>query len=899
MSNAIDQQLQTAFSLHRAGNLDKAATIYCQIIDKDPNNFIALQCLGIIEASLGHFEQAKSLMARSVMINPPNIQFIENYAMILFQTGSYNSALQICQKGLQLDQGNISLLYVSAISKYKLRQLQESLIQFDKVLSLAPNHIAAINERGSVLAEMKKYDVALASFEKALKLQPQYAEAWLNRGNVLSKLKRHDHAFAAYDKALAFNPNLPNAWIGRGNSERVLKRYNEALTSYEKALALEPDLAGAWLGRGNVFYELKRYDNAFSSYEKALVLEPDLASAWLGRGNIERELKRYNDALASYEKALAFESDLAGAWLGRGNVFYELKRYDNAFSSYEKALVLEPDVASAWLGRGNIERELKRYDDAFASYEKALALEPDLAGAWVGRGNVFYELKHHDDAFASYEKALALEPDVAGAWLGRGNVFYELKRYDDAFVSYEKALALEPDLTGAEGTRLHCKMHLCDWSNFTTECEHLVSLVENNKTNVEPFSFTAISISREDQLKCAKLWISEKYGATAQPIWSGEKYNHDKIRVGYVSADFYQHATSHLMAGMFECHDKTQFEITAVSIGPDDTSELRNRLKNAFDYFIDGRLLSDAEIVHRIKQKEIDILIDLKGFTQDARTGIFARRPAPIQVNYLGFPGTMGANYIDYVIADRTLVPQSHQQDYSEKVVYLPNSYQVNDTKRAISEKVFSREEMGLTKDSFVFCCFNNGYKILPDVFECWMRILKRVDGSVLWLLKDSARAVGNLRKEAECRGVDPNRLIFASYMPLPDHLARHSCADLFLDTLPYNAHTTASDALWSGLPVLTQIGETFAGRVAASLLTAIGLPELITSTPQAYEDLAIELATNPEKLAAIKRKVADNRLTTPLFDTQVFTQHIERAYQAIYERYQTGLSPDHLYVTQ
>lgn len=382
-------------------------------------------------------------------------------------------------------------------------------------------------------------------------------------------------------------------------------------------------------------------------------------------------------------------------------------------------------------------------------------------------------------------------------------------------------------------------------------------------------------------------------------MWNGEVYSQDKIHVAYVSADFREHATSYLMAGMFECHDKTKFEITAISIGPDDASALRGRLRAAFDDFFDGSLLSDDEIARWIRQKEIDILIDLNGFTQNARTGIFTRRSAPIQVNYLGFPGTMGASYIDYLFADATLVPQSHQQDYSEKIVYLPNSYQVNDRKRAISERTLTREDMGLKDHSFVFCCFNNNFKIAPETFDHWSRVLKQVDGSVLWLLESNATAAGNLRKEARSRGLDPERLIFAPLVPLPDHLARHRCADLFLDTLPYNAHTTASDALWSGLPVLTQIGETFAGRVAASLLIAIGLPELITSTPQAYEELAIELATDPKKLAAIKCKLARNRLTTPLFDTHLFTRHIERAYEAIYARYKTGLPPDHIYVTQ
>ena len=326
---------------------------------------------------------------------------------------------------------------------------------------------------------------------------------------------------------------------------------------------------------------------------------------------------------------------------------------------------------------------------------------------------------------------------------------------------------------------------------------------------------------------------------------------------------------------------------------------MRQRLKVAFDKFIDVRNMSDRDVALLARSLEIDIGIDLNGFTEGERTDIFAMRAAPIQVSYLGYPGTMGADYIDYLIADPTLISASHQPHYTEKIVYLPNSYQPNDRKRRISDKVFTRAEAGLPQEGFVFCCFNNNYKITPDIFESWMRILGRVGGSVLWLFEDNEIAARNLKKEASVRDIDPERLVFARHMALPEHLARHRLADLFLDTLPYNAHTTASDALWAGLPVLTQIGETFAGRVAASLLNAVRLPELITTTRDAYEELAVELATDPAKLAGIKQKLSDNRLTTPLFDTELFAKHIEAAYMQMYERYQAGLPPDHIHVPQ
>jgi predicted O-linked N-acetylglucosamine transferase (SPINDLY family) len=381
------------------------------------------------------------------------------------------------------------------------------------------------------------------------------------------------------------------------------------------------------------------------------------------------------------------------------------------------------------------------------------------------------------------------------------------------------------------------------------------------------------------------------------PAWRGDRYNHDRIRIAYLSGDFREHAVAFLTAGMFECHDKSRFETTGISWGPDDSSEIRGRIRKSFERFVDVRTQGAAEIAELMRKLEIDIAVDLMGFTNGLRTNIFARRPTPIQVNYLGYLGTMGAQYIDYIIADRILIPKDQYEFFSEKVVCLPNTFQVNDQERHISNKVYMRAKAGLPEDGFVFCCFNNYYKIAPDVFDIWMRILKQVDGSVLWLVEGSPAMERNLRNEAAARAVDAERLVFAPVLPLPEHQARLPMADLFLDTLPYNAGTTASDALWAGLPVLTRMGDTMAGRMAASVLNAIGLPELIATTPDAYERIAIELAMRPEKIAAIKRKVVENRLSTPLFDTKLFTKHIEAAYIAMHERYQAGLPPTHLYI--
>jgi predicted O-linked N-acetylglucosamine transferase (SPINDLY family) len=440
-------------------------------------------------------------------------------------------------------------------------------------------------------------------------------------------------------------------------------------------------------------------------------------------------------------------------------------------------------------------------------------------------------------------------------------------------------------------------MKLCDWSALDTQTSELLAKIEGGLQATPPFAVLAITSAPALQRKAAEIVVNERHPASPVLPPIPKRARQKKVRIGYYSADYHNHPTAYLMAGLFERHDRGKFELVAFSFGPDREDEMRRRVSAAFDQFIDVRDKADKDVALLSRNMAVDIAVDLKGFTQGHRAGIFSYGAAPIQVNYLGYPGTMGAKYIDYLIADRTLIPEDFRQHCSERIVYLPDSYQVNDRQRAIADRVFLRDELGLPQQGFVFCCFNNNFKITPATFDGWMRILKQVDGSVLWLLEDNPTASRHLRKEAEARGVSAGRLVFAGRMPLADHLARHRAADLFVDTLPCNAHTTASDALWAGLPVLTCMGEAFASRVAASLLNAIDLPELVTTSQEQYEALAVELATNPERIGQIKQKLERNRLTTPLFDTQLFTTRIEDAYTQMYERYQSDLPPHHIYV--
>jgi protein O-GlcNAc transferase len=660
---------------------------------------------------------------------------------------------------------------------------------------------------------------------------------------------------------------------------------------YSEVLRQQPNHFDALHLLGVIAVQTRRTEWGIELITKAIGLNAQVAEAYSNLGIALKELKRLDEALGSYDKAIALKPDYPEAHSNRGNVLNDLKRAADALVSCDKAIGLKPDYAEAFSNRGNALRELKRLDEALASYDKALALKPDYAEAFNNRGVALQELKRFDEALASYEKALALKPDYADASYNRGIALQELKRLDEAVASYDRALVAKINHADAFSGAADCVIKLCDWDKWKRIATELDTHIAGKKSIISPFTLLGYSGDPGLQLQCARNFIENRVPLLPRLLWTGESWRHDKLRVAYLSADFRRSAMAHLIAELFERQDRSRFEIIGVSFGVDDKSEMRKRLVAAFDQFHDVRRKSDEEVAKLLHDLQIDIAIDLMGYTRDSRPGILAYRPAPIQATYLGFAGTMGAEFIDYIIADETVAPFEHQPFYTEKIVHLPDCYLVNDTGRKIPERTPTRQEAGLPQ-GFVFCCFNNNWKITPDVFSVWMQLLHAVQGSVLWLSGDNESAERNLRKEAQARGINPARLVFAGRLPLEDHLARHRLADLFLDTLPYNAHTTASDALWVGLPLLTREGTAFAGRVAASLLNAIGLPELVTHGIEDYEALALKLARDPALLAEIKAKLARNRNIYPLFDTERFRRYIEAAYLQMWEIWQRGEQP-------
>jgi predicted O-linked N-acetylglucosamine transferase (SPINDLY family) len=724
---------------------------------------------------------------------------------------------------------------------------------------------------------------------------PQAAELFKS-AQSLEQRGELEQAKAAYRAILE---SLPGHWdslnaialieLKAGDVEGAIRAYDEVLA--------HKDHAEGYYKRANAKNRLGRWESALLDYDRAIAINPGYANAYCNRGTVLERLHRWGEALDSYDRAIALDPGDCLAYYNRGSVLKELDRLDEALVNYDRAIALKDDYAEAYINRGYVLQELERHEAAVASFDRSIEIKALYAEAFRGRGTSLLILRRFEAAISSFNKAIELNATCAEAYHGRGQAEFALRQFEAAISSYDRAIALKPEFNFISGARLHAKAHICDWNDRVTDIQRIIEGLRALNAVCEPFAALSLLDSPELHRLAAQVWVREECPPSDALGAIPSRLRSTRLRIGYFSPDFRTHPVSMLIAELFEIHDRSRFEITAFAFGPEANDALRIRLERAFDSFIDVRTQSNVEVALLTRNLGIDIAVDLAGFTEHTRPNIFALRAAPIQVNFLGYPGTTGAEYMDYIVADEIVIPAGSRDRYSEKIVYLPNSYQVNDSTRRIPDQAFSRAELQLPESGFVFCCFNNNFKIRADTFESWMRILTQVEKSVLWLLEDNPVAPVNLREEAAGRGIDPNRLVFATRMPPPQHLARQRAADLFLDTAPYNAHTTASDALRAGLPVVTLIGESFAGRVAASLLCALKLPELITSTREEYEALAVRLATDPELLGRIRRKIEENRGTAPLFDTPLFARHLETAYLNIFDRYQSGLPPDHIFV--
>ncbi len=774
-------------------------------------------------------------------------------------------------------------------------QLASALAAYDRVIAISPGNARAFCGRGDVLADLGRLDMAVASYDMAIALNPGLADAHDFRGIALAQLGRGDQALASFERAVRIDPRNVNAIGNRANMLLAFGHREEALRGFEQAIAVRPDFAVAHINRGTVLADLGRLEEALESFDHAIALEPDDETPHLRRAVTLAALGRRGEAIESYGRVVELNPANSLAHSRLAELLVAEGRSLDSMTYFGRAFYIDPDLRESRLRQTLPLEVLKRREQVLEIHRQAVERNPNDAAALHGLGMALGDLGRSAEALKAFRHSLSIDPDNGPAHLMCCAVLSYLGELEDAAESYDRAVALDPRLDTLPGVRLLWAQQMCDWEGLEERIAKITRQIEAGGAPIVPFNLLRISDSPALQLQCVEgYWAAKLPGQPTSPI-AGPYPRRDRIRIGYFSADFHLHATTQLLTEALEAHDKAAFEIFAFSFGQVVQDAWRKRVAAAVDHFVDVSAVSDLDVVRMARQWEIDIAVDLKGFTQSARTKIFAERAAPIQVNFLGYPGTMGACF-DYIVADETVITRTSRPFYAEKVAFLPGSYQPNCRVREISGRPIRRSDFALPEDGAVYCCFNQSFKIMPEVFDAWTRILENVEGSVLWLWTTHKRAAENLRQRVAARGLDPERIAFATTLPPPEHLNRLRLADVFLDTLPYNAHTTASDALRMGTPVVTCAGASFAARVAASLLTAAGVPELITTNLEDYAALAIDLGRDPGRLAALKQKLRKNVETSSLFDGVDFARKLERAYQAMYERHQSGLPPADLH---
>jgi predicted O-linked N-acetylglucosamine transferase (SPINDLY family) len=778
------------------------------------------------------------------------------------QAGNLGEAEKLYQAALQHSAGNIEVLYRLSVLNAQRGRLDAALQLAERALS-GNTGIAQLHfHRAELLAALRRSEAAVDAYRKALDLNPNHLEALNNLADTLIAMERIDEAEPLLEKALAVNAAYVPALNNRANLRKLKGRSAEALRDFDRAVALSDGDPSVLFNRSGVLLSMRRHAQAEADCRRILARAPQHIGALF---------------------------NLCKAQSGQG-------RLQDALATSDTLIGLQPGNPMAWCDRGSLLAALQRHQEAWACFDKALKIEPNLSDAWFASGMLYSALLQHDAALKCFRRVYALKPNDAGASCRLGETLRRMGRVDEALAAFQDTLRIDPEHPFVRGQVAWLKLHRCNWHDVDSDLAAVVRAVREGRPSALALDAVALSDSAEVQLRSARAHVAQAHPPPRTSLWNGERYRNPRVKVAYLSADFRDHPVSYLIAGLLEQHDRSRFEVFGFSLEDQGDSALGARVAAAMEQFAVVKGKSDEEIARLLRGQQIDIAVDLMGHTAQARTGAFALRPCPVQVNYLGYPGTLGTDFHDYIVADAYVIPRGMEHLYSEKVVRLPHTFQCNDSKRGVVTNVPGRAQAGLPEEGTVYCCFNASAKFTPTVFDLWMRILREVPRSLLWLPAAHPVLQANLRKETQARGIDVQRLVFAPHVKgYADHIARLSLADVFLDTLPYNAHTTASDALWAGVPVVTRPGEALAARVAGSLLHAIGMPELITATPEEYVALAVRLGSEAQFLAATKAKLAANRATQPLFDTDRFRRHIEAAYVAMWERVQRGEPPDHL----
>jgi len=881
MAKGLDSQFAKARVAEGRGDFPAAAGIYREIIARYPANMRAHKAL-------------MALRQRIADQVGPEVRAEFDAIFAIYNAGRLAETIARAEALLAAGQsGQAAIHNLVGAALLGLARPAEAEAAFRRAIALEPQIPDGYNNLGNALKDQGRLDEARLAYATAIQLRQDYAEAWNNLGTVLQKLGSIDEALAAYGTALSLRPDLTDAINNRATALEALGRHAEAEAGFREALVLAPDYAQLHSNLGEALLQQGRTVEAAEAFRRSVELKPDYADGWNNLGVALRRLGDAQGALDAYERAIALAPETATLRLNRGNILLDHGKDAEAAAEFAASIEKNPNDPITLNNMGAILHRHGHTGRALMLFDRALELDPDYLDAQINRGNALRDMGWVKEAEEALSTALGKNPRAAMLWSNLAVARQELGQTESAIEAYSRALEIDPAMSEARMQRLYQQAQICDWS-IHADLEAELALTESGRET--PAAFPALAM-RDDpafQLRRAAAMVTRWAGVEPDlPPPAGDDTPDRRIRIGYFSGDFHDHAIMFLASGLFREHDKTRFEVFCYSSGLAREGVMRERVMADVEHFHDTIEMAEAEILELARSHRLDIAVDVSGYTRGGRTGLFARRMAPVQINYLGYPGTMAAPFMDYVVVDPVLVPAEERAHVSERLMVMPGAYQPNDNTRAIADTPTTRADFGLPDDAFVFCCFNQGFKITPREFDIWMRLLGQVEGSVLWLLVGNQTARANLRREAEARGIDPARLVFAENRPHGDHLARHRHADLFLDTFAYNAHTTMSDALWSGLPAVTRLGRQFAARVGASLLTNVGLAELIATTDEAYEALALSLARDPVRLAALRAKLARNLPTAPLFDTLAYTRAIERGYRAALERHRLGLAPE------
>lgn len=878
----------------------------------------------------GRYAEAIQAADAALAIAPDHLQALNSKASALLSQRRYPQVLPLTERILQIDPSNTNALLSQGVALHGLGRSLAALEAFDRLLALAPDHVNALINRGSVLVALERAEEALQATDTALRIRPDATIALLNRTAALLSLNRSQEALATADRLLQLQPRHVKGLINKAVALLALRNYSTALATLFTALTFDSFNPDALELKLQALLGLRRFAEVATEGQRLVSKHPDRVAPKLALARALVSLGRIAEAESFVDAVLTSIPQQPEAVSLKAEMLFSRGEWDAGQTLVDGALAQNPGQAQLWVAKSAILLATEHYSAALTAAESALALEPRQIQAATNRIAALNGLHRFAEALTAVQELLEWGVSDWQLYANQGGALAGLERFEEARQAFEMARNLDqaalrsfqmrreiygmvPDAVvpevdpRAEYLAFNLRrLERCDWCDYQKSVSRTRALVEQCLAEGSPAPlppFKSLTLPLPPELIAAiagsrgEFLASSMANMCQQLVLTDRASITSRLKIGYLSADFRNHPTAHLMQGLFRLHDRERFEIHVYALCKDDGSHYYQRIKADAERFIDLTDMTNADAASRIHRDGVHVLIDLMGYTAYARSEILALRPAPVQASYLGYPGTMGASFVPYIIADSVVLPENLQSQFTEQPVYLPECYQVNDWEQPIAATEIGRKEAGLPEVGIVFCCFNKPSKLDPVMFTTWSRILQRVSGSVLWLLVSEPDVAVNLRREAEQRGIASERLIFAERLPKDRHLERHRLADLFLDTRLYNAHTTASDALWAGLPVLTCIGETFPARVAASLLHAVGMPELITHSLEEYEELAVRLATQPNELATLREKLAYNRPRTPLFDTERCARHLERAYEMMWERHAHGLPPAPLWV--